>query len=170
MRILLKIVAVLLLILLAAGIALNFYFTDERLRTTLLPYINDSIGREVQAESISATFFSTFPRPGIEMNSVLVPGETASDTVLAAENITASIEILPLFNDEISITELNARSPRLNYTIFADSTSNLDFFFEQESDSVQDTETYSINIPYFELDDGSINYRDQTSGTSSMSA
>ena len=166
MRLFLKIIGGLLALILIIGVALNLYFTDDRLRETVQPYLNDAVGQPVQVESMSATFFSTFPRPGIEVNQIVVPGKADSDTVLAIDNLTASIEVFPLFSNEIKIAEISARQPIVNYTVFADSTTNMDFLFQQEEDSVQTSEGYSVSIPYFELSEGRLNYRDRTSATS----
>ena len=165
MKLFLKIIGGFLALFLIIGLALNLYFTDDRLRDTVTPYLNDAVGRTVHVGSMSATFFSTFPRPGLEIDNLLVPGETDTDTVVAMDNMTASVEILPLFSNNIEIAEVTAQQPIINYTVFADSTTNMDFLLQQEVDSAETTEGYSVNIPYFELSQGTVHYQDQTAGT-----
>lgn len=158
-----KILAGFLLFIVILVIGLNLYFTDERLKNTVLPYLNEAVGRPVQVESMSLSFFSTFPHPGIEMNEMRVPGETESDTLLSLNRMVAGVKLLPLLSNQINITELVFNNPRFTYKVYADST-NLDFFFDsQETDTAQ--AGYDINIPYFEISNGHFGYRDFTSGT-----
>lgn len=158
-----KILAGFLLFIVVLVIGLNLYFTDERLKNTILPYLNNAVGRPVEVESMSLSFFSTFPHPGIEMNEMRVPGESESDTLLSLNRMVAGVELLPLLSNRINVTELVFNNPRFTYKVYADST-NLDFFFEsQETDTTQ--VDYDINIPYFEISNGHFGYRDFTSGT-----
>src|SRR5699024_6978895 len=50
------------------------------------------------------------------------------------------------------------------YQIWADSTTNLDFLFEEESDTT-DSEAFNIRIPYFKINHGRIGYQDATTHT-----
>lgn len=158
-----KIVAGFLLFIIVLIIGLNLYFTDERLKNTVLPYLTDAVGRPVQVEHMSLSFFTTFPHPGIEMDNMQVQGATESDTLLSLNRMVAGVELLPLLSNRINITELVFNNPRFTYKVYADST-NLDFFFEsEEADTTQ--AGYDINIPYFEISNGHFGYRDYTSGT-----
>ncbi len=162
MKTFLKIAGAIALLLLLFIIGLNLYFTDDRLRDTLMPYINESVGRTVEVESMSVTFLSTFPKPGITLNKLRIPDQTESDTLLALEELTASVDLFPLFRNEVHISELSAQSPYFNYTIYPDSTTNIDFFFEEEQPA-DTSSSIVVDIPYFELSEGTVNYHDQTS-------
>jgi hypothetical protein len=155
---------VLFIILLIVG--LNLYFTGDRLKNTVLPYLNDAVGREVQVDDMSLSFFTTFPHPGVEINNMYIPGEAEGDTLFAIDRLVAGAELFSLMGDQVNITELVFNRPRFTYTIYEDSTTNLDFLFEEDAADTTTSEGYDISIPYFEVSDGAFGYLDLTSATS----
>ncbi|MBN2732756.1 MAG: hypothetical protein JXR26_10030 [Balneolaceae bacterium] len=147
-------------------IGLNLYFTDERLKKTVLPYMNDAVGRPVQVETMSLSFFTTFPHPGVEIDNMYIPGDAEDDTLLALDRMVAGVELFPLFSDQVNVTELVFNRPRFTYKVYEDSTTNLDFLFENEGTDTTQTDGYNIDIPYFEISNGYLGYQDFTSNTS----
>ncbi len=146
-------------------VGLNLYFTDDRLKQTVMPYVEQSVGRSVQVESMSLTFFQTFPRPGISINKLSIPGETSSDTLLSLDEFVASIEIFSLLSDQINIAEIQLQNPQFTYRISKDSTSNIDFLLSEETDTTAESETYQFNIPNFSISNGKFGFVDATSNT-----
>lgn len=151
-----------LLILLIAG--LNLYFTDDRLRDMILPQVKNATGSDVQVEEMSVTFFRTFPRFGLEVEGVTVP-DPQNNPVATIDNLVLSLELFPLFNDEISLSRLSIINPTLFYTVFNDSTSNIDFLLETTEEPEPDENGYSLSIPGFALTNASVFYTDETSQT-----
>lgn len=166
MKTFLKILAAVAALLVVIIIGLNLYLTNERLQNLLMPYINESVGRQVEVGTMSATFFSTFPNPGVEVNSLSIPGDTEEDTLLSMDQLVAGVELFPLFREEINITELVLTNPRFVYRIYADSSTNIDFLLDEQTGDATSEDSYNINIPYFEVHDGYFGYRDGTSNTS----
>jgi len=166
MKTFLKIIAGTLIFLILAGIGLNFYFTDERLKNMVLPKVQEATGSEVQVENMSITFFRTFPNFGVQLNSIRIP-DPDGKPVATADELLLSLDLYSLFGDQISISNLDLRQPTVYYTIRADSTTNVDFLFEAfEGDTTAATEeSASISISGFELTDGSIHYTDQTTNS-----
>lgn len=162
-----KIIGGVFLAILFLAIGLNFYFSDQRLKNIVLPYLSDAAGQPVEVESMSLSFFSTFPHPGIEINDLYVPG-AQGDTLLNVAKMTAGVELFPLLSNEVNVTELVLNRPRFTYKVYSDSTSNLDFFLtEPEADSAA-SPAYTIDIPYFEISNGHLGYRDFTSNTAAI--
>ncbi|HLR33188.1 MAG TPA: AsmA family protein, partial [Fodinibius sp.] len=166
MKTFLKITAAVLALLFIIIIGLNLYFTSDRLQNMLMPYINESVGRTVEAETMSITLLSTFPNPGVEVTNLVIPGDTEEDTLLSLKELTVGVELFPLFRDEINFTELSLDTPRFTYQVYADSSTNLDFLLAAEETDTASTGSYDINIPYFEVSNGYFGYRDLTSHTS----
>jgi len=161
-----KIVGGFFLLIVVLIIALNLYFTDERLKNTVLPYLNDAVGRTVNVESMSLSFFTTFPQPGVEINNMSIPGDAEGDTLLSLDRLVAGAELFSLFGDQLKISELVINRPRFTYIIYEDSTTNLDFLFEEDEADSAASEGSDISIPYFEISNGYFGYEDYTSNTS----
>jgi len=166
MKIFLKIVAGILVLFILIGVALNLYFTDERLENTLMPQVNKAVGRQVDVGSMSLTFFSTFPEPGISIQKMSIPGKTKSDTLLSLDELVASVNIFSLMSDQIDITQIQLHNPKFTYIVYPDSTTNIDFLLKSGK-SQTDTAGggYAFNIPSFQISDGNFGYQDETSKT-----
>ncbi len=167
MKTFLKILAGFLIFLVALIIGLNLYFTDERLKNMILPEIRQATGSEVEIDKMSITFFRTFPRFGLEMEGIKMP-DPAGNPVANIGEVLVSVELYPLFRDEVAVSRLNITQPSVYYTIFEDSTSNIDFLIElaDEDEEAVEGAGYSISIPGFALRDASIFYNDQITNSS----
>ncbi|MEX2363228.1 MAG: AsmA-like C-terminal region-containing protein [Balneolaceae bacterium] len=163
MKLFLKILAGVLIFFTVALIALNLYFTDERLKSMILPEVREAVGTEVQVENMSLTFFKTFPRLGVELTEFVLPDPNGEE-VVTLEELLVGIELFPLMRDEISISELILNQPVLNYRIFEDNTTNIDFLLAlagSPEEPAEDESGYSIAIPNFTIQSATINYRDE---------
>lgn len=165
MKTFLKIAAAVVALLIVFILGLNLYFTDERLKNTVMPYVDDAVGRTVEVQEMSLTFFSTFPQPGLSIQKMSIPGETESDTLLSLDELVASVELFSLMGDQINVSEISMRNPRFTYVVNADGSTNIDFLMAGEKTEQNTSAGYAINIPYFNVSSGNFGYRDETSGT-----
>jgi|GEM_PF-300221 len=164
-----KIVAGFFVFLLILFIGLNLYFTDQRLKDTVLPHLTEATGQPVQVEHISLSFFTTFPHPGIEIDNMHIAGTADSDTLFSLDQMVAGVEMLPfIFSDQVNVTELVLNEPQFTYKVYEDSTTNLDFLFEESEIDTAQSGGYNVNIPYFEISNGRFGYNDFTSGTTAQ--
>lgn len=164
MKLFLKILAGVLIFFIAVGIALNLYFTDERLKSMILPEVQQTIGTDVQAERISLTFFKTFPQFGVEMENFDLP-DPNGDSVATLDELIVGVELFPLLSNEISISRLILNRPNLSYHVYDDGTTNIDFLMElagEEEDPPAEEQGYVISVPNFELNTASLTYRDDS--------
>lgn len=164
MKLFLKILAVLLAILILLIVALNIYFTDERLKNTILPHVQSAVGSEVEVDKMSITFFRTFPRFGLDIDGLRIP-DPSSEPVASIDELLVSVELFPLMRNELSVTRLSVSSPILYYTVFADSTTNIDFLLETDEELDEESTEFSISIPGFTLRNASVFYKDETTNS-----
>lgn len=165
MKTFLKIAGAILGLFIVIVIGLNIYFSDERLKNTVMPYVDDAVGRSVNVEKMSLTLFSTFPQPGVSIQNMSIPGETESDTLLSLDELIVSVELFSLLGDQINISEISLKNPQFTYIVNTDSTTNIDFLMAEETGADTTSEAMAINIPYFNISGGDFGYRDATSKT-----
>lgn len=163
MKLFLKIIAGFLILLIIVLIGLNLYFTDERLKTMILPELREMTGSDIQVEHMSLTFFKTFPQAGVELTGFALP-DPEGNPVATLEELVVGVELLPLLSNEISISELVLDKPVLNYLIYEDSTTNIDFLLTTEAeDTTEEDSGYEISIPEFTIHSATVSYSDITS-------
>lgn len=163
MKLFLKILAGVLIFFILFLVGLNLYFTNDRLKSMILPEVRSAVGTEVQVEQMSLTFFRTFPQFGVELQNFVLP-DPDGETVASLEELLVGVELFPLLSNEISISRLQLNRPVLNYHVYEDSTTNIDFLLDvprEEADP--DAEGYAIAIPEFTIQSAHVNYTDDTS-------
>ncbi|WP_340106187.1 AsmA family protein [Rhodohalobacter sp. 8-1] len=163
MKLFLKISAGFLIFFILLLVGLNLYFTNDRLKSMILPEVRSAVGTEVQVEQMSLTFFRTFPQFGVELQNFVLP-DPDGETVASLEELLVGVELFPLLSNEISISHLRLNRPVLNYRVYEDSTSNIDFLLDAPQEETDpDAEGYAITIPEFTIQSANVNYRDDTS-------
>ncbi len=164
MKTFLKIFGAVMLVIVLIVVGLNLYLNDERLKSIILPQVQQATGSQVEVDRMSITFFRTFPRFGLELDGLVVP-DPEGDPVLTLDNLLLSVELFPLMKRELSINRLTLNEPRLFYSVYEDSTSNIDFLIQTEDTPDQDTAQMNLSIPRITVAGGSVNYSDATSAT-----
>lgn len=160
MKLFLKILAGFLIFFIVLLVGLNLYFTNDRLKSMILPEVRSAVGTDVQVDQMSLTFFKTFPQFGLELQNFVLP-DPNGETVASLEELRVGVELFPLLRNEISISRLQLNNPILNYRVFEDSTTNIDFLLEApEEPEDPNAEGYAIAIPKFNIQSATINYRD----------
>ncbi|PKD43613.1 AsmA-like C-terminal region-containing protein [Rhodohalobacter barkolensis] len=162
MKTFLKIFAGFIILLTIIIVALNLYFTDDRLKGMILPEVRAITGSDVQVENMSLTFFRTFPQFGVELENFLLP-TPEGDTLATVDDLIVGVELLPLIRSELSISKLSINRPSISYHIYEDSTSNIDFLLDlADEESAEEEEGMAIDISRFTIREAELTYRDET--------
>ncbi|MEX2478754.1 MAG: AsmA-like C-terminal region-containing protein [Gracilimonas sp.] len=164
MKLFLKILAGFLVTLVILVAGLNIYFSDERLRDTVVPMVNDNLGTEIEISEMSLSLFRSFPDAGVSMEGVRVPDQEG-ETIVNLEELLLSVKIFPLLSGDINISELTLNSPEIYYSIYEDSTSNIDFLLASSDPEAAeaDEEGISLAIPNLVITGGKLHYNDLSS-------
>ena len=138
------------LVLLVIGLAIWVVFTPER----LTPIVREVASEYVQCEhtigKVELTFFSTFPRFGLSIDSVMLinPIEGApNDTVVAIPQMKVSLDVMDLLEKQtVTINEL--RLPDVVANIYVDSEGRANYdVLALPADTVEDSDTTSTGLP-----------------------
>lgn len=138
------------LVLLVIGLTIWVVFTPER----LTPIVREVASEYVQCEhtigKVELTFFSTFPRFGLNIDSVMLinPIEGApNDTVVAIPQMKVSLDVMDLLEKQtVTINEL--RLPDVVANIYVDSEGRANYdVVALPADTVEDSDTTSTTLP-----------------------
>ncbi|MFW6347778.1 MAG: AsmA family protein, partial [Cyclonatronaceae bacterium] len=174
MKLFLKIAGGLLALLIVMIIALSFYLTDERLKSMIMPELNELTGREIQVERISYSLFRSFPSFSLIIEDFSVPDTDADadDDVLASvDELLLAVELFPLLSGGINITQLDVDRPVFNYVMYEDGRTNLDsllaFMNEQQepAPAQQEQTQMQVDLQAVSVRNGDIGYYDRSSAT-----
>jgi len=85
----------------------------NRLRARIVQSVSTAIGRPVQVGSVNLRFI---PRPGFELQDFIVQEDAAfgAEPLLRAQEVTASLRVMPLLRGRIEIASLSLTEPSLN--------------------------------------------------------
>lgn len=169
MKRLIQILGILIGLFLLVLVGLNLYLTDDRLRSWVLPPIQETLDREVQLDRISYTFFRTFPRFGLVLEGFELPSTVDEDPVARFESLTVAVKLFPLLNNRVEVTELELTRPEATYRVYADSTTNIDSLIpestgEEPAPAPEEASAFQIEIPRIGITDAVLHYDDVTSG------
>jgi hypothetical protein len=138
------------LVLLVIGLAIWVVFTPER----LTPIVREVASEYVQCEhtigKVELTFFSTFPRFGLSIDSVMLinPIEGApNDTVVAIPQMKVSLDVMDLLEKQtVTINELRLPDVVANIYVDGEGRANYDVL-ALPADTVEDSDTTSTGLP-----------------------
>ncbi len=99
-----------LVVLAIVGLTLfvRFYFTDERVRTLVLPKAEAALGRTVQLGTIDVGLFS-----GITIDGLDIKEADGKEDFVAADHLVLRYSLLPLLQKKLFIHELRIERPRV---------------------------------------------------------
>ena len=145
-------------VLLVIGLAIWVVFTPERLTPIVREVASEYVQCEHEIGKVELTFFSTFPRFGLRIDSVAVihPMEGApSDTVVYIPHAVLSVDVLALLNEGmLSIPTLRIPNIQANIYVNADGSANYDVLGgEAESDEAEDTTAMTLPFQTIQVDE-----------------
>ncbi|TVQ67835.1 MAG: AsmA family protein [Balneolaceae bacterium] len=164
LRIVLIIAGSLLLFFTVMIAGINFWLTDERLRSMIAEPLRETAGQEADIQSLSVTFFRTFPRFGIELKGVRIPDSSGEEMILA-DDLLVSLDLIPLLRNEISVSRLQMTGVFIHYRILPDERSNFDFLLSREPESVGTGAGYTFSVPEIIIRETSLYYTDENTRT-----
>ena len=138
------------LVLLVIGLAIWVVFTPERLTPIVREVANEYVQCEHTIGKVELTFFSTFPRFGLNIDSVMLinPIEGApNDTVVAIPQMKVSLDVMDLLEKQtVTVNEL--RLPDLVANIYVDGEGRANYdVVALPADTVEDSDTTSTTMP-----------------------
>lgn len=149
--------SVIVLLIAAIAIAINFVFTPEKLTPVVLNVANQNLNAKLDMKSVELTFFSTFPRFGVKLtNGTLVSKSIRdslwqrTDSLLSFKRAVVVVNIVDyLRNQKISLNRLRLDSINLYAFKNKEGVANWDIM---KPDTVAETDTTSSKFIINEID------------------
>lgn len=134
------------------GIACILRFIPSTLTPIARVVAGNFVTCEYEIGKVDVTLFSTFPRVGVQIDRLVLinPVEGApNDTVLAADRLTATVNIKQLiFDNNLIINDARLDRAFVNYYVAQDGTSNFDFIVSSPPDTTAVEDTTAFSLPF----------------------
>jgi hypothetical protein len=167
----LKITALVLVILMAAAFAIPFLF-KKQIAELVKKEINSSLAAKVDFSDVSLSLFRHFPKVSIRLDDLSVIGinEFANDTLVAAESIDASVNLISVIKGkDIKVSGVFLQSPRIHALVNKDGKANWDIAKEDTTASTSPetaASEFKMTLQKYKINDGYIFYKDESSNMS----
>ncbi len=167
----LKIAALVLIILMAVAFAIPFVF-KKQIADLVKKEVNRNLRARVDFSDVSLSLFRHFPKVSIRLEGLRVIGtdEFASDTLIAATAVDASANLISVIKGkDIKVSGVYLESPRIHALVNKDGKANWDIAkSDAASPSSPDSSVseFKMTLQKYEIKDGYIFYKDETSDMS----
>ena len=150
---------VLCVLVVAAELALRFLLPLESIKTKTLAYVSQTIGAEVKADKVSASFF------GVKIENVSLD---TSDSLFVCKDVVISLNPFKLLFGQLAISKIILQEPKVQIVRYEDGSFNFDTLLsseketeEQENISEEKTSIpFDIRIKLLALEKAEISYND----------
>ena len=166
-----KITGITLLVLLIILFAAPYLFKDK-IAKIVKEQINKNVAAKVDFTDLSLSFFRHFPSASVALTDLQVTGPEpfGKDTLISATEISAAVDLVSLFGDQIKVTRVNIDQPRIHALVNKEGKANWDIMLPDTStatpESPEEPSSFKMNLKKYAISDAYVQYSDATSGMS----
>lgn len=160
-----KIVLISLLVLIGVAFAVPYLFKSQII-AKVKKEINAKLNARVDFKEVNISFFRHFPRVAVGLDELYITGTGvfAADTLLAAKQIDAAVNIMSVINgSNMTIYSVFVESPRIHAIVTKDSLVNWDIV---KPDTIAATagadKPFKMELQQYEINNAYISYKDET--------
>lgn len=164
----LKITGITLLVLLAAAIALPFFFKGK-ITTLIKEQINKNIAAKVDFSDVDLSLFRNFPRLSVALDSLRVTGldEFSGDTLVSARRINVALDLFSVFGSEMKIHSIAVDRPRVHAIMHKNGHANWSITLPDTTSASTGASSaskpFKMALQKYSVTDGYISYQDDSS-------
>ncbi|MGC4038099.1 MAG: AsmA-like C-terminal region-containing protein [Chitinophagaceae bacterium] len=167
----LKITGISLLVLIVIAFAIPILFKGKIL-TVVKNTINKNVNATVDFKDLSLSLFRHFPKLSVSLENVSVVGadEFAKDTLVSAQNIDASVNIMSVISgSEIKVAGVYLESPRIHALVHKNGKANWDIAkpdTAKTSNADTSSSAFKMQLQKYAIKNGYIYYNDEAGNMS----
>ncbi len=167
----LKVTGIIIIVILAAAVIIPIAF-KKQITQLVKTEINKNLEAKVDFSDVSLSLFRHFPKVSIALNDLTIIGtkEFASDTLIATKSLDASVNLISVIKGkDIKVSGVFLESPRIHAIVNKQGKANWDIAKEDttaSTDSDTTTSAFKMTLQKYEIKNGYIYYKDETSDMS----
>lgn len=165
-----KIFFIFLAVLIGFAFAAPFLFKGKII-ALVKKEINNNINAKADFKDVDISFFRSFPKVSVGLENLHIVGndEFSKDTLIAAKEINASLDIMSVIKgSDFKLYSITINEPRIHAIVLKDGRANWDIA-KADSAAAPATEEkpYTINLQHYAVNNAYIFYDDASSNMSS---
>lgn len=167
MKTLLKVLAIILVIIVAALFIIPMVYKSEIVELTKKE-LNKSVNATIDFKDIDLSLFRNFPNFGLQIQNLSIVGknEFSSDTLLTIKTIDLSIDLMSVFSsDNLEIKKVTLHNPDINVIVHKDGKSNYDITMNDSSqpaeENTDESSGFNLELRSFTITNGKLRYIDK---------
>ncbi|GHT76504.1 membrane protein [Bacteroidia bacterium] len=170
MKKILKITGIAIAVILLLLFVLPFAFKGKILEVAKTE-LNKNLNAKVDFDRLGLNFFRSFPNASVSLNNFYVAGsdEFEGDTLVYADNISATINLISLFGSSgFEISKVNVEKAKLHVIILADGKANWDIAKTDSTENPNEAEAgnFKLSLKKVTVSQSDILYDDFSSNMS----
>lgn len=167
-----KISLVSLVVLIGLLVASTYIFRGKII-SLIKSEINKNINAKVDFKEVDISFFRHFPKVSIGLDELQVTGAGvfAADTLLQAERLDATVDIMSFIRGKnMNIYSIYLQSPKINAIVIKEGLANWDIVKEEAGKTNTNTESkpFNLQLKKYAISNGYVNYTDAQSDMSAV--
>lgn len=165
--------ATIIVLVLAAAVAIPYFFKDQIL-VTIKETANESLNAKMDFSDVSLSLFRNFPNLTVRMYDLTIDNIEPFEGIRLADVKSADItvDIMSVIRNEnpLKIKAINVNQPKVNVYVLEDGRANYDIA-KPSADTVVDTEepvdlsAFRANLQRYSIENGEILYDDESLST-----
>ncbi|UCC43587.1 MAG: AsmA family protein [Candidatus Zixiibacteriota bacterium] len=162
---------IVIVLLVAAGVAISLFFPKEDVRRIARERAGNALGRAVEVSDIDVSFWGGL---GIKLEDVSISNPDGTDgNFLEASSVDLKLSLWPLLSREVRVDRFIVEQPRI--LLHKDSAGAINYAFESADTTVADSSleqmspeakaaAAAISFEALEIEDGYLVYQDDSTG------
>ena len=164
----LKIVGVLMLLIVAAGFAIPYFFSDQ-IKAKIEKSINESVDAKVNFAAADLSFFNSFPQASVKISKMTIINKAPflGDTLVAFDELNLKMSIKELFkaeNEPINIEGISSTNGLINIIFNDAGIGNYDIALKNKAQTDSEkSKPLNLKINNYELENFKFKFTDRGS-------
>ncbi|MFM6976456.1 MAG: AsmA family protein, partial [Sphingobacteriaceae bacterium] len=155
----LKITAISLLVLIVVAFAVPYLFKDK-ITSVAKETINKKLNAKVEFSGVNISLFRHFPKVAVALEDLQIvgEGEFKEDTLIAAENIDLSLNLMSVIKGkEMEVYGITVNKPRIHALVSKEGKVNWDIFKpDTTTKPAAETKPLSLKLKQYKINDAYI--------------
>ena len=166
-----KIFFIILFILVGCAFAAPYIFKGKII-ALVKKEINENINAKAEFKDVDISFLRSFPKVSVAIQNLQVTGvgEFSDDTLIAAKEIAASLDIMSIIKGaDYKLYSISINEPRIYALVLKNGRANWEITKDDSTVAVKTAEEkpYKLNLQHYAIHNGYIFYDDASSNMSS---